>query len=154
MSLNLLFVSGSNKSFGAWVRELRESHHPPMTQSEYAEMLGVDQTLISKIELDRIEQPSKGFCFALAFVEGLPFELVFERAGLPPMKRFWDTNDQTTNEDEAMLKRALARFKTPEARARAISATLAMLNALAEYENKANPDMSGVGQGKQRKQRP
>lgn len=127
------------ESFGEWMKSLREAHRPPWTQEEMGEQLGFDQAMISKIEKGL--KPSGDFCIAVSVHEGLPFDFVLRKAGLI---EGGDTDATTIKEDEAMLHRSLTRFKSPEARARAISAALAVLDSLAETERKAEPDNTRV----------
>jgi transcriptional regulator with XRE-family HTH domain len=116
--------------FGEWMKSLREAHKPPWTQEEMGEQLGFDQAMISKIEKGL--KPSGDFCIAVAVHEGLPFDFVLRKAGLIE----GGNTDATTTEEEAMLQRSLKRFKSPEARARAIAAAMAVLDSLAETESK------------------
>lgn len=133
---------------------MRESHIPPMTQAEFAELLGFDQTMVSKVELERVEKPSKMFCIALAVAEGLPVNVVLKRAGWPPMKAGSieeDIDETEMDEDEAMLRRSVSRFKSPEAKSRAIAAAIGVLDALAEHENKTESDKAASPSTKTRR---
>lgn len=124
--LTLRCVDSEITEFGGWFREMREGRG--LTQSELAEQMHVDQTLISRIELGKLE-PTANVCLAFARALGLPIDYVLHKAG------FVDALDVDREpEDEATweFRWRIARVTDSDERRRVLDNIWTLLDAAAK----------------------
>jgi transcriptional regulator with XRE-family HTH domain len=115
------------QSFGQWLKELRGEQ----TQSEYAHKLGIDQSYLGRLERDE-RPPNEILCIQIARAEHLPLDSVLMRAGFEPVGE----GTQVSNEELEHIRLSLSRITSAEVRARAILAATAVIDSLADTEQK------------------
>lgn len=132
----------TEQSFGDWLREVREGEG--WTQVELANRMGVDQTLVSKVELGKNE-PSEWFAIALARAlnpDKPLIDYVLEKAGYVDERKMNDApkdiDDKAEEDAIYQFTRLLRRIGDSTERRNTLQSVFTLMSAAARRSKRAD----------------